>query len=579
MKVYCNPLNLPYKYQHYGPAAHREAADPTLVLFKGKYYLFISMSAGFCVSEDLVNWTFHENRKLDIYRYAPDVRVIDGKLVFSASVKGQNGRLLRTDDPESDIWEEIQEPFDFWDPDIFQDDDGRVYFYFGCGCNEPIRCVELDRKTLQPLYAPKPVIRPHYHTQGYERMDILCEERPPFHNLHENLRALFTTFTKHPSFAPWIEGAFMTKINGKYYLQYACPGTSLATYCDGVYVSDRPDGPFTVQKHNPFSLKAGGFMGAAGHGSTIFDKDGNLWHVATMRISANKNFERRIGLFPAGTDADGILFCNQNYGDWPVRIPDGKFDPMALKPEWMLLSYKKQATASSSTAGHGPEQALNEYVKTSWCAETEQSEYTLDLGRVCRARAVELCFADVDVPLLEDRDVYPNKESKRYIDSQPMFTRWLLEGSTDGESWFTVEDKRETDTDLPDDSLFFEKEALEARYLRLRVTELPYHKKCAISGFRVFGEPYGEAPEAPAGVKAKRKSNGMTAIISWEKAERAIGYNVRFGIAPDKLYSSWQVYEDTEVLIPTLMKKQKDYYFAVDSFGEGGITEGEVRKL
>lgn len=47
MDYYCNPLNLEYKYQHYGKAAHREAADPTLILFKGTYYLFASMSAGF----------------------------------------------------------------------------------------------------------------------------------------------------------------------------------------------------------------------------------------------------------------------------------------------------------------------------------------------------------------------------------------------------------------------------------------------------------------------------------------------------------------------------------------------------
>lgn len=36
MAEYCNPLDLNYKYQHYGKSAHREGADPTLVYFKGK---------------------------------------------------------------------------------------------------------------------------------------------------------------------------------------------------------------------------------------------------------------------------------------------------------------------------------------------------------------------------------------------------------------------------------------------------------------------------------------------------------------------------------------------------------------
>ena len=44
--TYCNPLDLGYRYQHMkeGPrtAGFREGADPTLVYFKGKYYLFVS---------------------------------------------------------------------------------------------------------------------------------------------------------------------------------------------------------------------------------------------------------------------------------------------------------------------------------------------------------------------------------------------------------------------------------------------------------------------------------------------------------------------------------------------------------
>ena len=31
MKEYCNPLDIPYKFQHYRGFAHREAADPTVV--------------------------------------------------------------------------------------------------------------------------------------------------------------------------------------------------------------------------------------------------------------------------------------------------------------------------------------------------------------------------------------------------------------------------------------------------------------------------------------------------------------------------------------------------------------------
>lgn len=138
--------------------------------------------------------------------------------------------------------------------------------------------------------------------------------------------------------APYIEGAWMTKHQGRYYLQYAIPGTQYNVYGDGVYVSDAPLGPFKPAGNNPYSYKPGGFITGAGHGSTLEDKEGRFWHTSTMRISKNHVFERRLGLWKAGIDADGELFCDQRYGDWPVSVESKVWE----KPEWMLLSYKKK---------------------------------------------------------------------------------------------------------------------------------------------------------------------------------------------------------------------------------------------
>ena len=65
---FCNPINIPYQFQHYNNQASREAADPTLVLYKDRYYLFASMSGGFYYSDDLIEWKWHEHRKLNLYR-------------------------------------------------------------------------------------------------------------------------------------------------------------------------------------------------------------------------------------------------------------------------------------------------------------------------------------------------------------------------------------------------------------------------------------------------------------------------------------------------------------------------------
>ena len=80
-----------------------------------------------------------------------------------------------------------------------------------------------------------------------------------------------------------IEGAYVNKVDGRYYLQYAGPGTQFNTYADGCYVGDGPLGPFEYDPHSPFSSKPGGFITGAGHGSTFQDRHGNWWHVATMR--------------------------------------------------------------------------------------------------------------------------------------------------------------------------------------------------------------------------------------------------------------------------------------------------------
>ncbi|MDR2809292.1 MAG: hypothetical protein LBB84_01880 [Tannerellaceae bacterium] len=46
-----------YKFQPSEPA-RREAADPTVVWFKDRYYLFASMSGGYWRSKDLLEWEF-----------------------------------------------------------------------------------------------------------------------------------------------------------------------------------------------------------------------------------------------------------------------------------------------------------------------------------------------------------------------------------------------------------------------------------------------------------------------------------------------------------------------------------------
>lgn len=601
MKTYCNPLDLGYRYQHMNEGGRRtgfrEGADPTLVHFKGRYYLFVSMSAGFWYSDDLLHWDFHPDPDLLIYDYAPDVRQVGDYLYFCASHRGRNCPILRTSDPLSEKFTEVNAPFDFWDPDLFQDDDGRVYFYWGCSNTAPIYGVEMDPETMTPLGPPQALIFGQEEDLGYERpgdngvvnreASVLYQAMKRFYDPQTKQIKLPPQMEKMSGYSsaamtamfnavgkPYIEGAFMSKHDGTYYLQYACPGTQYNTYADGVYISDKPLGPFRLQPSNPFSAKPGGFMTGAGHGSTIEDPHGNWWHTSTMRISVNYDFERRVGLFPAGFDADGVLYCNQNFADYPHAIPTGKFDAAAQQPEWMLLSYKKPVTALSTAAGSDPQLAVNENCRNWWSAASAEPGQWLcvDLETVQDVRAVQVNLADealvVDVPA----ESYGDDRHTRHIELQPQHSRYQLEASTDGKHWQLLED-----IDRECNNGYYEyTDGIHARYIRLTALSLPYGQPLRVSGLRIFGNGNGPKP-APAHAAAVR-TDALDATVRWDPIDNAQGCNIRYGIAPDKLYLSWLVYDANEVTLSTLIAGQ-EYYICVDTFNENGITPGNIIKL
>ena len=151
--------------------------------------------------------------------------------------------------------------------------------YFGSSNVYPIYGIELDyRNQLTYLGTANELIALHPELHGWERFGR--DHRDPI--------------------KPFIEGAWMTRHDGKYYLQYAGPGTEYNVYANGTYVGESPLGPFNYAPNNPVSYKPGGFMTGAGHGNTFQDNFGNFWNTGTPWIAVNFDFERRIAMFPAG---------------------------------------------------------------------------------------------------------------------------------------------------------------------------------------------------------------------------------------------------------------------------------------
>lgn len=595
MKQYfCNPVNVDYRYQFNISAMSngvlevaREAADPSMILFKGKYYIFASMTLGVWMSEDMVQWENHRlPNNLPLYDYAPDVRVMGDFVYFCASKRGEVCNYYRTKDVLNGPYEEIAGTFDFWDPHMFMDDDGRVYFYWGCTNTTPLLGVELDPVTLKPLHENKELFFWDVEVKGYERIGEDNRISPVF---GEELEVRYQAFLKERgipedslspqnvpmikgflSQAPYIEGPWMNKYQGKYYLQYGCNGTQYNVYADGVYVSDNPLGPFTLAKNNPYSYKPGGFLPGAGHGSTIEDRYENLWHASTARISVNHQFERRVGLWPAGFDEDGELFCNQRYGDWPLSVDQAKMDPWR-NPEWYLLSYQKDVTASSHEEGKGAEKAVDENVQTWWrAASAKPGEWLqVDLGKDYDVRAIQVNFADDKIEIPVPGEIRGTTQA-RYIDEASHVTRWILEGSLDGKEYFMVEDKSEVEMNLPHD-LVVKEDGVKVRFLKLIILEVPYCQQPCISGLRVFGIGHSEKPSIPE-FNVKR-INGVDMDVIIENGD-GVGYNILWGHEPEKLYHNYMIFHKKK-RVGALVKGQK-YYVRVDAFNESGITEGKI---
>ena len=548
-KTYCNPLNIDYAYGAIPNFAeqgkHRATADPVVVVFKGKYFLFSTNQYGYWWSKDMSDWKFVYREFLKPFHKvydelcAPAAVVVGDSLLLIGSTNTKDFPLWVSTNPTVDDWKEAVDSFQVgaWDPALFLDDDNRLYIYFGSSNVYPVYGQEIDRKTLQPIGERKELIRLHDDLHGWERFGEHADN----------------TFLR-----PFIEGAWMNKHNGRYYLQYAAPGTEFSGYGDGVYVGDHPLGPFIYQSHNPFSYKPGGFGRGAGHGATFQDLFGNWWHVATITISVKNNFERRIGLWPAGFDADDVLYCNTAYGDYPHFLPDGKAHHLQGNlTGWMLLNYNKPVTVSSTYGGYVPNFAVDEDIKTYWSALSGgKDEWLLsDLGSVSTVHAIQINYADQDAEIMGKKP--------------GLFHQYTIHSSVDGKKWAMLVDKSRNTTDVPHDYVALQ-QSTRARYLRIENMHMPTGK-FALSGFRVFGKGHGDAPDSVRSFVALRgESERRNAWLKWQQSDDAVGYTIYTGTSPAKLYNSILVYGSNEYYF-TGMDRDRPYFFQIEAFNESGI--------
>ena len=555
--TYCNPINLDYGYTPIPNFAeqgkHRATADPVIVTYKGDYYLFSTNQWGYWWSSDMYNWKFVSKNFLrpehKVYDdlCAPSVWVQGDTMLVFGSTYSKNFPIWMSTDPKNNEWKEVVHEFEIggWDPAHFVDDDGKLYMYNGSSNSYPLYGIELNRKTFDPIGTRKELLLLNPERYGWQR---------------------FGEYLDNTFLDPFMEGAWVTKHNSKYYLQYGAPGTEFSGYADGVAVGPTPLGPFEHQS-TPFSWKPGGFARGAGHGATYQDKWKNYWHVSTIAISVKNNFERRLGIWPTGFDKDDVMYMDAAFGDYPHYLPTEAQDHLKSGfTGWMLLNYNKPVAVSSTLGSYYSNNAVDESIKTYWSAETgNKGEWIqTDLGGVSTVNAVQINYADQDAEFLGKR--------------QDIYHQYKLWYSADGVKWKILKDKSTNKTDVPHDYVELE-QPVKARFIKLENIHMPTGK-FAISGLRVFGNGNQSAPKSVKDfVVLRTEKDKRSAWLKWAPVEDAYAYNIYIGTEPDKLYNCIMVYNTNEYWYKG-MDKNKTYYFSIEAINESGVSQKtEVAKV
>ena len=568
-RTYANPVDIDYRYnfeQLNQGISYRSGADPVIVVQRGKYYLFETIGDGYWESTDLGAWRHISPSRWPLTDVvAPAVLSVRDTIYLLPSTTSPLPILMLTEPASGRVefynrllpWlpmaryreaDLLAKPDSVqpgpWDPQFFRDPDTERWFLYWNSSNAyPLHAIELD-KSRRLVYKGTPHwlfgLDPAHH--GWER---------------------FGQDHRDSTIKPFIEGSWMTKHAGRYYLQYGAPGTEHNVYATGVYTADDPLGPFTYAPYNPVAYKPGGFVQGAGHGNTFQDVHGNWWNTGTPWIGVNWNFERRIGLHPAGFDADGQMFVDTRFGDFPHWLPTKPGQSSdELFTGWMLLSYRKLATASSALDSFPASRVTDENPRTFWVArQNRPGEWlTIDLGGTYDVKAVQVNYADY--------------KSGVYGTDSSVVTQFRLQASLDGREWAVVADLSGERRDRPNAYIEMAT-SVHARFVRYEHIHVGA-ANLAISDIRVFGHHWGahaRRPATPTGVTARRDADARNAVIGWRQVPGVVGYNVRWGIAPAKLYQTYQRFADQGTMLELrALTVGQGYWVAIESFDENGVS-------
>ena len=467
--LYCNPLpipNLPHgvdgsrdmSYTNEPQRDYRSIADPSVLYFNGKWYLYPSYGI-LWVSEDFVTWKHIDATVYDPPGYSPAPMVHDGKIWLAVHSRP----MFVADQPEGPFREvgKLVKPdgteFTVMDPALLKDDDGRIYLYWADIVKNP-----QGKTVVATMGAELNPKQPNH---------LLTEPKFLFGFESEHEWERFGAFNQDLE-KGWCEGQWAIKRGGKYYLIYSGNGTQFETYAQGVYYSDEgPLSGYVYQKNNPLTRHTHGLVSGAGHGCVVEGPNDTLWTFYTMRVCTSHVFERRIGMDRIYVDDNGELVCT-GVTDTPQYAPgETEIGDAGLLPLTFQLRARYRTT--SCQEGHEGFYALEQNLNTWWQPKKEDSlpQMTVNLAANYRVSAARIIWQDTGLDY--QNGVLPGPIGYR------------LEISKNDTDWETLLDLSDNALDLNIDFRTFE--AKSGTYVRLTICNAPTGIRPGVVSFSVFG--------------------------------------------------------------------------------------------
>jgi len=424
------------------------------------------------VSDDLLNWDFHAVEHIP---GAPDLAEYNGKFYLT----GNSDHVYAASDPlgpyeDLGLFKNTGPVEQGWnggfDCKIFVDDDNQPYLFWPGRGISGIYGVKLDPNDLTK-FAGTPT-----HLFGFN----------PMHAWER-----YGEMNEYPTVA-WIEGPWVIKRNGIYYLEYSASGTQWRSYAEGYYTATSPLGPYTYAPNNPLLRKTEGLVTGTAHGSIVKMKDRDEWYQFYTIVLSNPPGGRRIGMDKITFDADGLMHCTITESPQPAPGRTASASVPASIPVSInkMVGGDTKSTFSSAKDGYPAAYAVDNYSGTVWMPQDDDKapSFTLDLGPATPYDQIQHFTVDA-------MRVMFNGPRRGFGAAAviPVY-KYKLEVSSDGNKFVTVLDK--TKNNVAKDVVYDEFAPINCRFVRFTVTDWPKDTPLGVIDFTVFGYPQGaELPQ------------------------------------------------------------------------------------